>query len=71
MDNGEKTIEESIYTLMKKMDLNTKLIVPYENRCLVMNYASQLQRGFGVKFETCRIKTNKSKLPFLLVIRSQ
>ena len=56
---------------MKKMDFDTKLIVPYENWGLVRNYASLLRRDFGAQFETCRIRTRKSRLSFILVTRSQ
>lgn len=71
MGYKEKTVEESIYTIMKKMDLNMKLIVPYENWGLVRNYASLLRRDFGVQFETCRLKTKKARLNFVLVTRTE
>ena len=71
MERKELTLEESIYTLMRKMDRNTKLVVPLQHWALVRNYAGQLQRDFDAKYEVHRMKTKNMKYDLILVTRSQ
>ena len=64
-----ETVEESIYSVMRKMDKNTKLIVPIENWALARNYAAQLENDFDAEFSVCRMRTNRTKKNFILVER--
>ena len=61
--------EQSIYTIMREMDKNTKLIVPIENWALVRNYACQIESDFDVKFFVRRMKTSHTKKNFILIER--
>jgi len=59
--------DQSIFTIMRRMDDRTKLVVPIEQWALVRNYAGQLKRDFGVQFEIHRMHTNRTKLNLILV----
>lgn len=61
--------EQSIYSIMREMDKNTKLIVPIENWALARNYACQIESDFDVKFFVRRMKTNHTKKNFILIER--
>ena len=71
MEKKELTLEESIYSLMRTMDKQTKLVVPLQHWALVRNYAGQLQRDFDVDFEIHRMKTTRMKYDLILVTRSR
>lgn len=58
-----------MFSLMKKMDMRSKLMVPLDNWALARNYAGQLQRDFGVKFSVKRMTTSRTKLNFVLIER--
>lgn len=60
---------QSMYTIMRDMDLNTKLIVPIENWALARNYACQLECDFDVKFFVRRMRTDHIKKNFVLIER--
>ena len=60
---------QSMYTIMRDMDLNTKLIVPIENWALARNYACQLESDFDVKFFVRRMRTDHTKKNFILIER--
>lgn len=64
-----ETTEQSMYSIMREMDKNTKLIVPIENWALARNYAAQLENDFDVEFSVCRMRTNRTKKNFILVER--
>lgn len=65
-----ETTEQSMYTIMREMDKNTKLIVPIENWVLARGYANQLKKDFDVKFSVCRMITNRTKKNFILIERT-
>ena len=60
---------QSMYTIMRDMDLNDKLMVPLENWALARNYACQIKREFGVKFFVRRMRTDHTKKNFILIER--
>ena len=64
-----ETTEQSMYSIMREMDKNTKLIVPIENWALARNYAAQLENDFDVEFSVCRMRTNRTKKNFVLIER--
>ena len=64
-----ETTEQSMYSIMKEMDKNTKLIVPIENWALARNYAVQLESDFDVEFSVRRMRTNRTKKNFVLIER--
>ena len=61
--------EQSMYSIMREMDKNTKLIVPIENWALARNYAIQLESDFDVEFSVRRMRTNRTKKNFILIER--
>ncbi len=65
-----ETTEQSMYSIMREMDKNTKLIVPIENWALARNYAIQLERDFNVEFSVRRMRTNRTKKNFILIERT-
>lgn len=65
----EENVETSIFTIMKKMDTNTKLIVPIEQWALVRNYALDLEIKLNAEFRVRRMMTSKTKLNLILVER--
>ena len=69
MKETEET-EQSMYTIMRGMDKNTKLIVSIDHWDLVRMYASQLKRDFGVTFSVRRMITGRTKKNFILVERA-
>ena len=64
-----ETTEQSMYTIMREMDANTKLIVSIDSWILARNYASGLKRDFGVKFRVRRMHTKNTKRNFILIER--
>jgi len=64
-----ETTEQSMYSIMREMDKNTKLIVPIENWTLARNYAIQLESDFDVEFSVRRMRTNRTKKNFILIER--
>lgn len=64
-----ETTEQSMYSIMREMDKNTKLIVPIENWALARNYAIQLESDFDVEFAVRRMRTNRTKKNFILIER--
>lgn len=64
-----ETTEQSMYSIMREMDKNTKLIVPIENWALARNYAIQLESDFDVEFSVRRMRTNRTKKNFILIER--
>ncbi len=64
-----ESTEQSMYSIMREMDKNTKLIVPIENWALARNYASQLENDFDVEFSVRRMMTNRTKKNFILIER--
>lgn len=64
-----ESTEQSIYSIMREMDKNTKLIVPIENWALARNYACQIECDFGVKFFVRRMITSHTKKNFILIER--
>ena len=65
----EENVETSIFTIMKKMDTNTKLIVPIEQWALVRNYALDLEIKLRAKYKVRRMMTPRTKLNLILVER--
>ena len=65
-----ETTEQSMYSIMREMDKNTKLIVPIENWALARNYAIQLESDFNVEFSVRRMRTNRTKKNFILIERT-
>ena len=65
-----ETTEQSMYSIMREMDKNTKLIVPIENWALARNYAIQLESDFNVEFSVRRMRTNRTKKNFVLIERT-
>ena len=68
MEKMTETVEESMYTLMRHMDIGDRLMVPIANWDLARVYANEL-KSFGVKFKVNRMKTDNTKLDFVLVRR--
>ena len=64
-----ETTEQSMYSIMREMDKNTKLIVPIESWALARNYAIQLESDFDVEFSVRRMRTNRTKKNFILIER--
>lgn len=64
-----ESTEQSMYSIMREMDKNTKLIVPIENWALARNYAAQLENDFDVEFSVRRMMTNRTKKNFILIER--
>ena len=64
-----ETTEQSMYSIMREMDKNTKLIVPIENWTLARNYAAQLENDFDVEFSVRRMRTSRTKKNFILIER--
>ena len=66
-----KVIEESIYTLMTKMAVGEKIVVPLEawdqTRCYAYNLKKKMDRQYTVN----RVHTRQSKMDFLLVVRTK
>lgn len=58
-----------MYSIMREMDKNTKLIVPIENWTLARNYAAQLENDFDVEFSVRRMRTSRTKKNFILIER--
>ena len=69
MMRPEETVEESIFSIMRDMDLRTKLVVPMEQWMLARSYAQTLKRDFDVVFKVRRMMTSKTKLKLILVER--
>lgn len=67
----EENVEESIYSLMMKMDTNTKIIVPIEQWALARNYALDLEIKLSAKFNVRRMMTSRTKLNFILIERKE
>ena len=65
-----ETTEQSMYSIMREMDKNTKLIVPIENWALARNYAIQLESDFNVEFSVRRMRTSRTKKNFVLIERT-
>lgn len=65
----EEPIEESIFSIMRKMDKNTKLIVPIEQWLMARTIARDLKKDFGVEFKVRRMMTSRTKLKLILVER--
>lgn len=65
----EETIEESIFSIMRKMDKNTKLIVPIEQWLMARTIARDLKKDFGVEFKVRRMMTPRTKLKLVLIER--
>ena len=67
-----KKIEEtnqSMYTIMREMDKNSKLIVSIDYWTLARLFASHITREFGVKFKVRRMVTSHMKKNFILIER--
>lgn len=64
-----ETTEQSMYSIMREMDKNTKLIVSIESWALARNYAIQLENDFDVEFSVRRMRTNRTKKNFILIER--
>ena len=64
-----ESTEQSMYTIMREMDLKTKLIVSIDSWTLARNYALILEKDFGVKFRVRRMQTRNTKRNFILVER--
>ena len=65
------TIEESIYTLMCKMAVNEKLVVPIEAWKQTRYYAYDLKDLMDRQYTVHRMHTRQSKMDFLLVTRTK
>ena len=64
-----ETTEQSMYTIMREMDPNDKLIVTIDAWDLARNYALILEKNFKVKFSVKRMQTINTKRNFILVQR--
>ncbi len=64
-----ESTEGSLYSIMRNMDMNTKLVVPYEQWAMVRSMAHGLKKDFGAKFKVRRMMTPRTKLNFILVKR--
>jgi len=72
MENEElKTIDESIYGLMCKMAVGEKLVVPLCTWKTVRAFAHGLKKRVDRCFTVNRIHSSRSKLDFLLIVRTQ
>ena len=58
-----------MYTIMREMDPNDKLIVTIDAWNLARNYALMLGKNFNVKFRVRRMQTRNTKRNFILVQR--
>ena len=69
--NEPELVEESIYTLMTKMAVGEKIVVPIEawdqTRCYAYNLKNKMDRQYTVN----RMHTRQSKMDFLLVVRTK
>ena len=54
---------------MRKMDKNTKLIVPIEQWLMTRTIARDLKKDFGVEFKVRRMMTPRTKLRLILIER--
>ena len=66
-----KVIEESIYGLMWKMDINDKVVVPIEKWNNVRVFAYQLKKKLERQFTVNRMRTGRTKMDFLLIQRTK
>lgn len=64
-----ETTEQSMYTIMREMDPNDKLIVTIDAWNLARNYALLLEKNFEVKFKVRRMQTRNTKRNFILIER--
>ena len=72
MENEElKTINESVYGLMCKLAVGEKLVVPLCTWKAVRSFAHGLKKRVDRYFTVNRIHSGKTKLDFLLIIRTQ
>ena len=69
--NEPKVIEESIYGLMWKMDINDKVVVPIEKWNDVRVFAYQLKKKLERQFTVNRMRTGRTKMDFLLIQRTK
>lgn len=58
-----------MYTIMREMDTNDKLIVTIDAWNLARNYALLLEKNFEVKFKVRRMQTRNTKRNFILIER--
>ena len=70
MENLE-TINESILSLMRKMKVDEKLVVPISEWDHTRVYASHLKEQTGQQYCVNRMRTDKTKTEFLLVLRTK
>lgn len=64
-----ESTEQSMYTIMREMDTNDKLIVTIDAWNLARNYALLLEKNFEVKFKVRRMQTRNTKRNFILIER--
>lgn len=64
-------IEESIYGLMWKMELNEKLVVTISAWNDVRAFANRLKNTMGRLYTVNRMRTGRTKLDYLLIRRIQ
>ena len=71
LSDEPEVIEESIYTLMTKMAVEEKIVVPIEAWRQTRYYAYNLKNKMDRRYTVNRMHTRQSKMDFLLVVRTK
>ena len=64
-------IEESIYSLMQKMCVGEKIVVPLEAWKKVSGFSTRFKKDMGRQYSIYRMETSRSKVRFVLVTRTK
>lgn len=71
MEEELETIDESIYSLMCKMDLGEKLVVPLCKWNDVRAFANRLKNLMERQYTVNRMRTGRTKMDYLLIRRTK
>ena len=71
MEKELETVKESTYSLMRKMAVNEKIVIPIEHWQLVRSYAYTLKKKMDRRYKVNRMCTDTTRTDFLLVVRTQ
>lgn len=70
MENLE-TIEESIYSLMKKMKVDEKMVVPISEWKHARSYANHMKDKYKMLFLVSKMGTRKTRCDHILITRTK
>ena len=68
---SEDSLEESIYTLMYKLQAGEQMVIPMEAKGLACGYASRFKREMDRQYSIRNMETSRSKPRFVFVMRTK